>query len=596
MCGIVGMVSAAPVAKQLIAALSRLEYRGYDSAGIGLAGPGFLVRKVVGQAANLLDALQPEETLGHTGIAHTRWATHGKPEARNAHPHVCDGIAVVHNGIIENHAVLREELIAKGHEFQSDTDSEVVPHLIAEARRAGASPIKAVRDALSVLHGAYAIAAIFQDAPNELIVARLGSPVMVGAGAGVGAVASDSLAMSGFCTRMIALEDGDLAIVSARNVKIFDASGHLAPRAWQPMIEDVAEEALDRFEHHTRREIAEQPKSLRATDAALRGLTLPATLAAANRLLIVACGSSLFAAATARGWIETLAGLPCDIEIASEFRYREAPIAAGTVAVLVSQSGETADTLALLPMFAKHNVPVIAVVNVAHSSLARAAGLVWPTVAGREQGVAATKSFTAQLMALLRLGLAYSLARGGDAATRAAVETGLAAAPSVCAEAEELEPALADLARRVVAENEALFIGRRAGAAIAGEAALKLKELSYLRAEAYAAGELKHGPIALIRPGSPVLVFAGQDALLPKTISNAEEVKARGAWVTAFTDAEGAAAFAGIADTVLTLPGEGVSHLFAQAVALQLLSYHAALALDRNVDRPRNLAKSVTVE
>ncbi len=596
MCGIVGLVSSQPVARDLISGLSQLEYRGYDSAGIALAGPGFVVRKVVGCASDLAAALRLDETSGRAGIAHTRWATHGKAEQQNAHPHVYQGVAVVHNGIIENHAALRETLVAAGNTFLSQTDSEVVPHLIAEARAQGAAHIEAVQLACKQLHGAYAIAVLFADKPDTIIVARQGSPVLIGARSGVAAVASDTVALAGLCLRYTALEDGDIAVLSAEAVRIVGADGRDATRTWELVLDRERSAELDRFEHHTRREIAEQPVAVRSTDSLLRGQALPDALAAAQRLIVVACGSSLYAASTARGWIEKLSGLPVDIEIASEYRYREAPIQAGSVAVLVSQSGETADSLACLPLFRARGVPVVAVVNVAQSSIARAADVVWPTTAGRELGVAATKSFTAQLVALLRLGMAFSEAKDGDPAVRAMVAAGLAAAPQVCAETEELEPALAELACWIADENEALFIGRGAGAAIAGEAALKLKELSYIRAEAYAAGELKHGPIALIRPGSPVLVFAGSDSLVAKTVSNAEEVRARGAKVVAFTDADGAAAFNKVADTVLALPGRGVAHMFAQAVAQQLLAYHAALALGRNVDRPRNLAKSVTVE
>ena len=596
MCGIVGMVGTQPVARDLIAGLGQLEYRGYDSAGIALAGPGFVVRKVVGCASDLAAALRLDETAGRAGIAHTRWATHGKPEQRNAHPHVYQGVAVVHNGIIENHGKLREKLEASGHEFLSATDSEVVPHLIAEARARGLAHFDAIKQSCDLLHGAYAIAVLFADKPDHIFVARQGSPVLIGARSGVAAVASDTIALAGLCLRYTSLEDGDMAILTADAVRIFDGNGQVASRTWELVLDREQSAELDRFEHHTRREIAEQPVAVRSTDSLLRGKALPDGLAAAQRLIVVACGSSLYAAATARGWMEKLTGLPVDIEIASEYRYREAPIQAGSVAVLVSQSGETADSLACLPLFRARGVPVIGVVNVAQSSIARASDLLWPTTAGRELGVAATKSFTAQLVALLRLGIAFSEARDCDADLRAQVAAGLTSAAMVCAETEELEPALAELACWVAGENEALFIGRGAGAAVAGEAALKLKELSYIRAEAYAAGELKHGPIALIRQGSPVLVFAGSDALVAKTVSNAEEVRARGARVVAFTDADGAAAFAGVADTVLALPGRGVAHMFAQAVALQLLSYHAALALGRNVDRPRNLAKSVTVE
>ncbi len=596
MCGIVGLVSTQPVARDLISGLGQLEYRGYDSAGIALAGPGFVVRKVIGCATDLAAALRLDETAGRAGIAHTRWATHGKPEERNAHPHVYQGVAVVHNGIIENHAMLRERLVESGHVFLSDTDSEVVPHLIAEARARGAAHLDAVQQAVEWLHGAYAIAVLFADKPDHIFVAKYGSPVLIGARSGVVAVASDTIALAGLCLRYTALEDGDLAVLTPDSVRILDSFGKTASRTWELVMDREQAAELDRFEHHTRREIAEQPVALRNTDALLRGKPLPDGIAAAQRLIFVACGSSLYAAATARVWIEKLTGLPCDIEIASEYRYREAPIQAGSVAVLVSQSGETADSLACLPLFRARGVPVVGVVNVTQSTIARASDLVWPTTAGRELGVAATKSFTAQLVALLRLGVAFSQARDCDPAVRAQVVAGLTAAPMICAETEEMEPALAELAHWIAGENEALFIGRAAGAAIAGEAALKLKELSYIRAEAYAAGELKHGPIALIRQGSPVLVFAGTDALVGKTVSNAEEVRARGANVVAFTDADGASAFAGVAETVMALPGRGVGHMFAQVVALQLLAYHAALALGRNVDRPRNLAKSVTVE
>ena len=596
MCGIVGIVGAQPVAADVLAGLERLEYRGYDSAGIALAGPGFLVRKVVGCTRDLETALLHHDATGRAGIAHTRWATHGKPDERNAHPHVCMGVAVVHNGIIENHASLRTALTAEGHCFRSDTDSEVVPHLIALSRARKLPHAAAIRAACAQLRGAYAIAVLFDDRPDRIYVARQGSPVMVATSDNTSAVASDPAALAGLCARYTALEDGDLAELTADGVRVFDAAGRETARDWISAEHDARIDDLSRYQHHTRREIAEQPAALRATEVALRGKALPDGLAAAQRLVIVACGSSLLAASAARGWLEKLSGLPCDIEIASEYRYREAPLLPGGVAVLVSQSGETADALATLPLFRAAGVPVIAVVNVLHSTLAREADLLWPTAAGREQGVAATKSFTAQLAALLRLGLAFSAARSRDAGVRAEVEAGLAAAPRVCAEAEETEPVLADLARMVAGESEALFLGRCAGAAMAGEAALKLKELSYIRAEAYAAGELKHGPIALIRAGSPVIVFGPGDALLAKTVSNAEEVRARGARVIALTDAEGAPAFRDIAETVLTLPGRGVAHMFAQAVALQLFAYHAALALGCNVDRPRNLAKSVTVE
>ena len=549
MCGIVGLVNLHAVAGDLLAALARLQYRGYDSAGLAVAGPGFALRKVVGRAA-ALGATLDASFAGRAGIAHIRWATHGRAEARNAHPHLWDGVAVVHNGIIENHAALRAALAAEGHAFASDTDSEVIPHLIAASRARGA---------------------------------------------GAAAVASDPAALAGFCEEYAALEDGDIAELSGAQVRIADRHGRAARRDWQALTpaEDAAEAGV--FASHTRAEIAATPEALRRTGAALTGRRLPGGIVAAERLVMVACGSSLYAAATARPWIEQLTGVPCDLEIASEYRTRAAPIVRGSVAVLVSQSGETADTLAVQALFRQRGVPVVAVVNVAHSQMARAADLVWPTTAGRELGVAATKSFSCQLLALVRFGLALAQARASaPPAVLTEVEWELTSLPAVCAAAERLEPQLTAIARRIAAAYEAIFIGRGPAAALAAEGALKLKELSYIRADAYAAGELEHGPIALIQDRSPVIVCGGPND--DKTLANAEEVRARGAHVVALLGEDSAAAFAGVAHEVVVLPGQGLGLAFAQAVALQLLAVHAAEALGRDVDRPRNLAKSVTVE
>ncbi len=594
MCGIVGLVNGHAVAGDLVTALGRLEYRGYDSAGLAVAGPGFAVRKVVGRPAALGAEFDASFT-GRAGIAHTRWATHGRPDARNAHPHLCDGVAVVHNGIIENHAALRASLVAEGHAFASDTDSEVIPHLIAAARARGAAPVAAVQEACAALHGAYAIAVLFEDAPDRVVVARQGSPVTVARGAGASAVASDPAALAGFCAEYAALEDGDIAELRGAEVRIADRNGRVASRDWQSMEAAEVAAEMGAFGSNTRAEIAATPAALRRTNAALAGRTLPAQVAAAERLVMVACGSSLYAASTARAWIEQLSGVPCDLEVASEYRTRAAPIVRGTVAVLVSQSGETADTLAVQAHLRARGVPVVAVVNVPHSQMARTADLVWPTSAGRELGVAATKSFSCQLLALVRFGLALAQARGSATpAALAAVEAELTALPGVCAAAERLEPQLAAIARRVASANEAIFIGRGPAASIAAEGALKLKELSYIRADAYAAGELKHGPIALIHDRSPVIVCGGVND--DKTLSNAEEVRARGAQVIALVEQAAAARFAPVAHDVVALPGSGLGLVFAQAVALQLLAVHAAEALHCDVDRPRNLAKSVTVE
>jgi glucosamine--fructose-6-phosphate aminotransferase (isomerizing) len=606
MCGIVGLVNGHAVAKDLVKAIGRLEYRGYDSVGLAVGGPGFAVRKVAGRGETLMEALRAPgaaaELSGHAGIAHTRWATHGRAEVRNAHPHVFAGVAVVHNGIIENHQELRDELMGEGHEFASDTDSEVIPHLIAMARAAGAAPAEAVRQACGRLHGAYAVAVMIEDAPDRVLVARQGSPVVVARADGAAAVASDPAALAGFMTDYAALEDGDLAELTHAGVRILDQAGNPAQRSWLPLGEEAAADtadqvALARFSTHARREIAEQRAALTRTDVILRDRSVPAAIAAASRLVLVGCGSSLYAAQTARSWIEKLSGIPCDIEVASEFRYREAPLAAGTVAVLISQSGETADTLAVLEMMRARDFPVVAVVNVAHSQMARGADLLWPTGAGREQSVAATKSFTAQVFALVRLGLAIGRARGTlDIATAVATERGLAEAPTACALTEGAERRFAAIAARIASENEALFIGRGWAAAIAGEGALKLKELSYIGAAAYPAGELKHGPLAVIRERSPVIVCAADDALVAKTIANAEEVRARGGHVIALVEQGAASRFEHAADEVVALPGRGLAAVFAAAVAVQLIALHTALILGHDVDRPRNLAKSVTVE
>lgn len=596
MCGIVGFVNGHPVAHDLVTALGRLEYRGYDSAGLAVAGTCLEVRKVIGGSAVLRAAIGNGFT-GHAGIGHTRWATHGRAEVKNAHPHTFEGVAVVHNGIIENHSQHRDILSAAGHSFVSDTDSEVIPHLIAVARRNGASPVQAVRIACAQLHGSFAIAVLFADAPDRIIVAREGSPVMVARGATMAAVASDPAALATYCQDYAVLEDGDIAELRDGSVTILGTDGMPVTRNWQ-QVEAVEEsQVMGSHGSFTRAEIAAQPAALHRTDAALRARAVPPRIAAAERLVFVACGSSLFAAAAVRPLLEKLTGLPCDLEIASEYRTREAPLSRNTVAVLVSQSGETADTLAVMDMLKDKRVPIVAVVNVQHSQMARGADLRWPTTAGREQGVAATKSFTCQMLALVRFAMALAEDRGTmTEATRWGLECELTAVANTCALTETLEPQLALIAARIVMEGEALFIGRGSAAWIAEEGALKLKELSYLRAEAYAAGELKHGPIALVRENSPVIVCASTGQFAAKTLANTEEVRARGAHVIALVDEASAAEFARVADEVVVLPGSGIGTLFAQAVTVQLLAVHAAACLGNPVDRPRNLAKSVTVE
>ncbi len=596
MCGIVGLVNGHPVASDLVAALGRLEYRGYDSAGIAVAGDALVTHKVLGRARDLAPAVEAGAPAGHAGIGHTRWATHGRPELRNAHPHCFGGVAVVHNGIIENHAELRAELVACGHCFASDTDSEVVPHLIADAIDAGYEPLEALESVCGLLRGSYALAVLVEGVPDAIYVARRGSPLLVATGENIAAVASDAVAFAGLPVRCSELADGEIAELTHHGLRF--ATPPVTGRSWAAAPAAAGSTATGGFAHDTRREIAAQREALRATADGLAGLTLPPAIAGASRLTVVACGSSLPAAGTARHAIEQATGLPMDLEIASEFRDRPAPPAAGSVALLVSQSGETADTLATMPALAARGVPCIGVVNVPGSAIGRQSDLLWPTAAGPELGVAATKSFTAQLHALLALGLRLGQQRGTiapefDAALAAALE----AAPEVVDAAQAAEPHCVEIARRLVREGEALFLGRGPGAALAAEGALKLKELSYLHAEGFAAGELKHGPIALVREGTPVIAIAPGGPALPKLLANMSAVRARGAYVVALTDEAGEAACREAADEVLVLPGATPEVApFAAAVALQLIAYHAALLLGHDVDRPRNLAKSVTVE
>jgi glucosamine--fructose-6-phosphate aminotransferase (isomerizing) len=620
MCGIVGMVNGHPVAADLVAALGRLEYRGYDSAGVALAGPGLPVHRILGRATDLVPVLEAEHPQGHAGIGHTRWATHGRAELRNAHPHRYGGVAVVHNGIIENHDALRRQLREKGHHFASDTDSEVIPHLMSEALAQGRTPVEALLETCRVLKGAYAIAAVTEAEPDRLLVARMGSPLVVARGAGVAATASDPAALAGMAQEYAALAEGEIAELSGQGVHFHPIriqerrsterrqqprpvaverrgqGRRAAQRSWQLIADPTAARADGRiFTHHTRREIAEQPEALAATDAALRGLALAPAVVACDRFTVIACGSSLFAGAVARDAIERAAGVTVDLEIASEYRDRSAPPQG--VALLISQSGETADTIAAMGRFRAAGLPAIGMVNVRESAIGRAAEMVWPVTAGQEIGVAATKSFTSQLLALMRFSIALGEARGtGDVDYRAALAKALDAAPGICAEAEKSEPTARILAQRIAGEGEALFIGRGWGAALAQEGALKLKELSYIHAEGYPAGELKHGPIAVVREGSPVIVCTPGDAGQAKVLANASAVAARGARVVALTDAAGAEAASATAAETIILPGDALTAPFAQAVFMQLLAYHTALALGHDVDRPRNLAKSVTVE
>jgi glucosamine--fructose-6-phosphate aminotransferase (isomerizing) len=563
---------------------------------VAVAGPGFDLSKVAGGVPVLLDSLG-NGFRGHSGIAHTRWTTRGDADTRDAHPHVWNGVAVVHNGIIENHFGLRHRLIEAGDTFESETDSEVIPHLIAAARAGGARPIDAVRSACAELEGAFAIAVLFEDAPDRVFVAGHGSPVMVARGPHAAGVASDVAALPPQCEDYATLEDGDLAELSAEGVAIYDAAGKPAHRIWQALGSADEEALAAAYGSFTRAEIAAQPAALRQTDTALRDRLIPLHIAEAERIVIAACGSSLFAAAAVRVWLEQLTGIPCELEIASEYRAREAPLSRGTIALVVSGPGNTADTIAVMDMLKARAVPIVAIVNDPHSPIALGADLLWPTDAGREQGAAATKTFTCQMLALIRFGLAMGLHRGTVTLdTLVAVERELTGAATVCAQTETLEYQFEAIANRLVIEGGALFIGRGTAAAMAAEGALKLKELSYLRADAYAAGELKHGPIAMVRDGSPVIVCAGAGQHVAKTLSDTREVRARGGYVIALVDDASASAFAPVADELVVLPGAGLGTLFAQAVAVQLIAVAAAVALNHPVDRSRNLAKYVIFE
>jgi len=591
MSGIVGMLNGHAVARDLASALARLDDRGYDCAGLAVAGPGFAVRKVSGTAATLAGHLADAEFQGHAGIANAGWADHDRPELRGAPPIVWAKVAVVHTGIIENHLDLRRALKALGHDFESDADCEVIPHLIAAARAAGAAPAAAVRNACARMQGEFALAVLFADVPDRILVARRGNPVVVARGACGVAVASDLAALAGAAEDYARLDDGDIAELSGACVRILDRDGQVAERAWQRVERAPPAPAADGFASHTRREIALQPGALVRTDAGLRGLSLPPSVATAERLLIVASGSSCNAALTIRGWIEQVCGLPCDVEDASEWRDRCAPLVRGTVGVLVSRSGETEDVVASLGVMRARGVPTVAVANAPWSRLARGADLRWPTEAGPELGAAATKSFTAQLLALARLGLALGSVRGTlDVAQTRAAERAIAEAPLACALAEAADARLAAIALRIAQAGEVIVIGRGWGAALAAEAALKLRQLAYVHADARPAGTLRHGALTMVSGGVPVLVLASADQHLAKTAANAGEVRAHGGYVIALAEASCSASLGHAAHEVVALPGKGLAQMFAQAVAVQLIAYHTALALGRDIDRPRNLA------
>jgi glucosamine--fructose-6-phosphate aminotransferase (isomerizing) len=608
MCGIVGIIGREAVAGGLIDSLKRLEYRGYDSAGVATLEGGHLAsRRAEGKLKNLEQRLAQEPLGGTIGIGHTRWATHGAPTENNAHPHATDRLAVVHNGIIENFRELRDALKQKGAVFQSETDTEVIAHLVTHEMKGGKGPIEAVAAALPQLRGAFALAFLFDGETDLLIGARKGSPLAVGYGTGEMFLGSDAIALAPFTQSISYLEEGDLAIVRHDSVEIRDATGKKMERPIQTSSAGAFLVDKGNHRHFMAKEIFEQPEVVGHTLASLLDMTnecvrlpmrLPFDFKNLNRITISACGTAFYAGQIAKYWFERFAQIPVDLDIASEFRYREAPMAKGGLAIFVSQSGETADTLASLRYAKEHGQHTLSVVNVPTSTIARESEVFIQTLAGPEIGVASTKAFSCQLAALACLAVAAGRQRGTLSAedekrlVRALIEV-----PRLMTDALALEPQIEKLAHELENAHDVLYLGRGTSYPLALEGALKLKEISYIHAEGYAAGELKHGPIALIDENLPVVVIAPYDKVFEKTASNMQEVLARGGKIVLVTDPRGAEEAGVKTNTVLTLPEMPATITpLVYSIPVQLLAYHVAVARGTDVDQPRNLAKSVTVE
>jgi len=608
MCGIIGIIGREPAAPQLIDALKRLEYRGYDSAGVATLEHGALTRRrAEGKLKNLEARLLREPLSGTIGIGHTRWATHGRPTENNAHPHATEKLAVVHNGIIENFSELRRELEAKGAKFATETDTEVIAHLVTEEMKHGASPVAAVKAALPRLRGAFALAFLFAGEENLLIGARRGSPLAIGFGDGAMYLGSDAIALAPFTDMVSYLEDGDWVIVRRDGAEVHDSDGKIVQRAVLKSQASVMLIDKGNHRHFMAKEIHEQPEVVghtlanyldMAAERVALSMALPFDFGAVDRISIAACGTAYYAGMVARYWFEHFAKVPVEVDIASEFRYRDVPLKPGNLAIFVSQSGETADTLASLRYARAHGQHVLSVVNVPTSSIARESDVVMPTLAGPEIGVASTKAFTCQLAALAVLAVAAGRARGAlsESEERSLVHA-LIEVPRHLNAALALEPQIEQLARDLAKSRDVLYLGRGTSFPLALEGALKLKEISYIHAEGYAAGELKHGPIALIDENLPVIVIAPHDKVFEKTVSNMQEVAARGGRLILMTDAEGARAAANQSALTLILPTvDAAVAPLVYAVPVQLLAYHTAVVMGTDVDQPRNLAKSVTVE
>ncbi|MDX2275854.1 MAG: glutamine--fructose-6-phosphate transaminase (isomerizing) [Hyphomonadaceae bacterium] len=608
MCGIIGILGKEPAAPRLIEALKRLEYRGYDSAGVATLEAGNVIarRRAPGKIRNLEAELLAAPLAGSSGIGHTRWATHGAPTTSNAHPHATDKVAIVHNGIIENFRPLREELMRASYKFESETDSEVIAHLISSYLDKGQTPEQAATNAVARLEGAFGIACLFAGDDNVLVGARKGSPLAVGLGDGEMYLGSDALALAPFTTRVIYLDEGDLAVLSRTGAKIIDRDGRQVERQVHHFTGGVAAVEKGNHRHFMQKEIYEQPETTgrtigRYVDAFKEAITLPdldGVDLASDSAVLIGCGTAHYAGRVAEYWLEQVGGIAVETDIASEFRYRKPVFGKKSFGVFVSQSGETADTLAALRYCKEQGMKTLAIVNVPESTIWREADARMPTLAGPEIGVASTKAFTAQLSALAALAVGVGRARGAlSSQEEARLTHALMETPRLIAEAMAAESTIEPIAQELSHARDVLFLGRGIHYPIALEGALKLKEISYIHAEGYAAGELKHGPIALIDEATPVVVIAPHDALFDKTLSNMQEVAARGGKLIMITDAAGAAASGGIAaHTILAPACDPFVAPLVYSVPVQLLAYLTAVQKGTDVDQPRNLAKSVTVE
>lgn len=610
MCGIIGIVGIAPVASRLVSTLKRLEYRGYDSAGIAtITSDGLERRRSVGKIASLETKLRQEPLVGLTGIGHTRWATHGEANEVNAHPHIADGVAVVHNGIIENYAILKADLQARGFTFESETDTETVAVFLNSLIKSGLEPQEAVAACLPKLTGAYALGMMFEGYPEMMFGARKGSPLVIGVGKDEMFLGSDALAIAPFTNWVIYLEEGDWCCLTRDNYQIFDSEGQKVSRPVQQV--EIDEDGADKgnYPHFMLKEIYEQPRSLKKTLQAYthpvhNTIDLPRDIqnqidfGSISSICMISCGTAHYATRVAEYWLEQLAGIPCKTDIASEFRYREPALLKGTLAIFVSQSGETADTLAALRYCKEAGMQTLAVVNVKTSTIAREADFVVPTLAGPEIGVASTKAFTAQLVALLALSISAGRARGVISdESYAEINQQMAGIEDLVEETLKLDTQILSVSELITEADDVFYLGRGVHYPLALEGALKLKEISYIHAEGFASGELKHGPIALITDKTPIVFVAPHDKLYEKSLSNLQEVAARRGPVLLLSDEKGIAEAGSAPSASLQVPDcAPLVAPFAYSVVLQLLAYHTAVLRGTDVDQPRNLAKSVTVE